>query len=176
MKQKRASQVADRGESGDAYTFVALDADTKLVPCFRVGRRTWPDSDAFIRDLRSRVNGRVQITTDAFAAYYPAIREAFSGRVDYGTSNQSIRVGIEHGTRALLASEPDRIRNGGTYRKSRRSEYLEKFCRAPESIGADGMPTIHAPDQRIQQEAREPQSIGCAALRTLQFCAPASYT
>jgi hypothetical protein len=37
MKQKRASQLADRGEFGDAYTFVALDADTKLVPCFHVG-------------------------------------------------------------------------------------------------------------------------------------------
>src|SRR5271170_3000998 len=36
MKQKRASQLADRGEFGDAYTFVALDADTKLVPCFHV--------------------------------------------------------------------------------------------------------------------------------------------
>jgi IS1 family transposase len=85
MKQKRASQLADRGEFGDAYTFVALDADTKLVPCFRVGRRTWPDTDAFIRDLRARVVGRVQITTNAFAAYYPAIREAFAGRVDYAT-------------------------------------------------------------------------------------------
>jgi hypothetical protein len=40
MKQKRASQLADRGEFGDAYTFVALDADSKLVPCFHVGRRT----------------------------------------------------------------------------------------------------------------------------------------
>jgi hypothetical protein len=38
MTQKRASQLADRGEFGDAYTFVALDADTKLVPCFHVGR------------------------------------------------------------------------------------------------------------------------------------------
>jgi IS1 family transposase len=85
MKQKRASKLADRGEFGDAYTFVALDADTKLVPCFRVGRRTWPDTDAFIRDLRSRVVGRVQITTDAFAAYYPAIRDAFEGRVDYAS-------------------------------------------------------------------------------------------
>jgi hypothetical protein len=138
MKQKRASQLADRGEFGDSYTFVALDADTKLVPCFRVGRRTWPDTDASIRDLRSRVNGRVQITTDAFAAYYPAIREAFSGRVDYAAPNQSFRVGIEHRARALLASDSDRIRNGGTYRKPRRSAYLDKFCRAPESIGADG--------------------------------------
>lgn len=85
MKQKRASQLADRGEYGDAYTFVALDADTKLVPCFHVGRRTWPDTEAFITDLRSRLVCRPQITTDAFQAYYPAIKEAFEGKVDYAT-------------------------------------------------------------------------------------------
>src|SRR5271168_2338607 len=65
MKQKRASQLAHRGEFGDAYTFVAIDADTKLVPCFHVGRRTWADTEMFINDLRERVAGRVQITTDA---------------------------------------------------------------------------------------------------------------
>lgn len=83
MKQKRASQLADRGEFGDAYTFVAIDADTKLVPCFHVGRRTWNDTPIFIDDLRSRIVNRPQITTDAFAAYYGAIRRAFDNQVDY---------------------------------------------------------------------------------------------
>jgi IS1 family transposase len=85
MKQKPAAQLPERGEFGDAYTFVALDADTKLVPCFHVGRRTWADTEMFINDLRERVTGRVQITTDAFAAYYPAIRAAFDGKVDYAS-------------------------------------------------------------------------------------------
>jgi hypothetical protein len=83
MKQKRASLLAERGDFGDAYTFVALDADTKLVPCFHVGRRTWTDTAIFIDDLRSRVVGRCQITTDAFPAYYGAIRRAFDSQVDY---------------------------------------------------------------------------------------------
>jgi IS1 family transposase len=85
MKQKRAAQLPERGEFGDAYTFVALDADTKLVPCFHVGRRTWPDTETFISDLRSRLACRPQITTDAFQAYYPAIKESFEGKVDYAT-------------------------------------------------------------------------------------------
>ena len=50
MKQKRAAQLPERGEFGDAYTFVALDADTKLVPCFHVGRRTAADTTIFIDD------------------------------------------------------------------------------------------------------------------------------
>jgi IS1 family transposase len=83
MKQKRASQLPVRGEFGDAYTFVALDADTKLVPCFHVGRRTWNDTAIFIDDLRSRIVNRPQITTDAFAAYYGSIRRAFDSEVDY---------------------------------------------------------------------------------------------
>jgi hypothetical protein len=58
MKQKRAASLPQRGEYGDAYTFVALDPDTKLVPCFHVGRRTAPDTAIFINDLRSRIVGR----------------------------------------------------------------------------------------------------------------------
>jgi IS1 family transposase len=87
MKQKLAAQLPERGEYGDAYTFVALDADTKLVPCFHVGRRTWRETETFILNLRSRLTDdcRPQITTDAFAAYYPAIKAAFGGRVDYAT-------------------------------------------------------------------------------------------
>ena len=83
MKQKRASQFAERGEFGDAYTFVAIYADTKLVPSFHVGRRTWNDTAIFIDDLRARVVNRPQITTDAFAAYYVSILRAFYSQVDY---------------------------------------------------------------------------------------------
>jgi len=83
MKQKRAAQLPERGEFGDAYTFVALDADTKLVPCFHVGRRTAADTAVFINDLRNRVINRPQITTDAFIPYYDAIMNAFGNRCDY---------------------------------------------------------------------------------------------
>jgi hypothetical protein len=83
MKQKRAAQLPERGEFGDAYTFVALDADTKLVPCFHVGRRTAADTAIFINDLRDRVINRPQITTDAFIPYYDAIMAAFGNRCDY---------------------------------------------------------------------------------------------
>jgi IS1 family transposase len=83
MKQKRAAQLPERGEFGDAYTFVALDADTKLVPCFHVGRRTWNDTVRFINDLRTRIVNRPQITTDAFQPYYNAIMQAFGNNCDY---------------------------------------------------------------------------------------------
>jgi IS1 family transposase len=83
MKQKRAAMLAERGEFGDAYTFVALDADTKLVPSYLVGRRTWNDTQAFINDLHGRIVGHPQITTDMFKPYYGTIMQAFGNTIDY---------------------------------------------------------------------------------------------
>src|SRR6266851_771420 len=54
MKQKQASAHPERhGQIGDFYTFVALDAETKLVPCFRVGKRTWNETNAFSKKLEN---------------------------------------------------------------------------------------------------------------------------
>jgi len=84
MKQKRAGQYPERRqEVGDFYCFIALDAETKLVPCYRVGKRTWSECDSFIQDLRSRLARRVQISTDAFQGYYGSIARAFDRAVDY---------------------------------------------------------------------------------------------
>ena len=83
-KQKWAAQFPERrNEIGDFYCFIALDAETKLVPCYRVGKRTWSECDAFVQDLRSRLARRVQITSDAFRPYYGSIARAFDRAVDY---------------------------------------------------------------------------------------------
>lgn len=69
---------------GDVYTWVAIDADTKLVPCWNVGRRDAQSGIAFIKDLSERLARRVQISTDGFKVYLTAIEEAFGCEVDYG--------------------------------------------------------------------------------------------
>ena len=69
---------------GDIYTWVALDADTKLVPCWNVGRRDAVSGEAFIKDLASRLAHRVQLSTDGFRAYLTAVEEAFGSDIDYG--------------------------------------------------------------------------------------------
>jgi hypothetical protein len=64
MKQGQAAAHPERrAQIGEFYTFVALDAETKLVPCFRVGKRTWNETDAFIGDLKSRLTTRIQLTS-----------------------------------------------------------------------------------------------------------------
>ena len=72
-------------EYGDVWTWVALDADTKLVPTWHVGGRTAGDADAFIGDLKKRLVKRPQISADALRAYESAIEEHFGTEVDYGS-------------------------------------------------------------------------------------------
>jgi IS1 family transposase len=74
-----------RGEFGygDVWTWTAIDADTKLVPSWLVGMHDMADARAFIFDLRSRITGRVQITTDAMHHYPAVIEKAFGSDVDY---------------------------------------------------------------------------------------------
>jgi IS1 family transposase/lambda repressor-like predicted transcriptional regulator len=68
---------------GDVWTWIALDADSKLAINWLVGLRTGKYAEAFMGDLASRLAGRVQLTTDGHGAYVNAIEKAFGGLVDY---------------------------------------------------------------------------------------------
>ena len=68
---------------GDVYTWTAIDADTKLVPCWLVGERNSSDAAAFIEDLAGRLRNRVQLTTDGHKPYLEAVEGAFGADVDY---------------------------------------------------------------------------------------------
>ena len=74
-----------RGEFGygDIYTWTAICADTKIVPSFLVGRRGAEYAHVFIKDLKSRLKNRVQLTTDGHKVYLDAVEEAFGGDIDY---------------------------------------------------------------------------------------------
>ena len=74
----------DPRQLGDQYTFVALDPETKIVPAYRVGKRDLPTATAFITDLSERLANRVQLSSDALAAYVEATERAFGANVDYG--------------------------------------------------------------------------------------------
>jgi len=68
---------------GDVWTWTAIDADTKLVPCWLVGLRDASYAYPFMNDLKSRLANRVQITTDGHKVYLWAIEDAFGSEVDY---------------------------------------------------------------------------------------------
>jgi len=69
---------------GDLWTWVVMDADTKLAISYLVGQRETGEATVFMRDLVSRLAGRVQLTTDGFPGYLKAVEEAFGWNgVDY---------------------------------------------------------------------------------------------
>jgi IS1 family transposase len=68
---------------GDVWTWMGLDADTKLCVSYLVGGRSADWAIDFMKDAASRIRGRVQITTDGHKAYLEAVEEAFGADVDY---------------------------------------------------------------------------------------------
>jgi IS1 family transposase len=68
---------------GDVWTWVAIDADTKLVPSFMVGNRDAQSAKIFIDDLKDRLANRVQLTTDGLRVYLEAVEGAFGADIDY---------------------------------------------------------------------------------------------
>jgi IS1 family transposase len=72
-KQRQAVRVGD----GDIWTFTAIDAETKLMITWLVGPRSVENATAFMKDLRSRLTLKIQLTTDGHAMYETAVRAAF---------------------------------------------------------------------------------------------------
>jgi IS1 family transposase len=83
-KQKQVVEGDDHSRLGDQWTFVALDADTKLVPTYRVGKRDLPTATAFLTDLSERLALRIQLSSDGLEAYVEATETAFGADLDYG--------------------------------------------------------------------------------------------
>lgn len=83
QKKKRHVREGDSPEVGDAWVYVAIDADTKLVPAFHVGKRHLADTRTFLWDLYARIEGRTQITTDGLHHYTASIPDTFGLDVDF---------------------------------------------------------------------------------------------
>jgi IS1 family transposase len=76
-------------ERGDFYTFLALDARTKLIVSHHTGKRDYENTDTFVADVASRITGRVQITTDGWRAYPDTIRHYLLERLDYAVMQKN---------------------------------------------------------------------------------------
>lgn len=127
MKEKNVPSER-KGEYGygDVYTWTALDADTKLMLSFLVGKRDADCADAFIADLRERVNGRVQLTTDGHKAYLTAIEKEFGMSADYamlvkiyGAPQDNVRryspAGFVGAEKTIISGNPDMAKVSTSY-------------------------------------------------------------
>lgn len=84
---------------GDVWTWVGIDADTKLVVSYLVGGRGADWAMDFMKDAESRIRGRVQITTDGHKAYLVAVEEAVGVDVDYAQLQKIYGASLENETR-----------------------------------------------------------------------------
>lgn len=83
VKEARLAPRHNHATMGDQYVFVAMDAETKLIPTFRIGKRNAENAYHLMRDLQERLATRVQLTTDGFRPYINAVEDSFGVGVDY---------------------------------------------------------------------------------------------
>ena len=81
-KNVATAKAAPEG-AGDCWTWTAIDADSKLMVAWSVGDRDANYANAFMLDVASRLNTRVQLTTDGHAPYLEAVEGAFGADIDF---------------------------------------------------------------------------------------------
>jgi len=88
-KQKNVADAKAAPEgAGDAWTWTALDADSKLIVSYFVGGRDGDCAAWFIDNLATRLANRIQLTLDGHKAYLDAVEGAFGADVDYAMLNK----------------------------------------------------------------------------------------
>ena len=114
---------------GDVWTFTALDADTKLIPSWYIGRRDIACATDFMKDLAIRLKNRVQLTTDGHKMYLEAVEDAFGSEIDfsqlikiYGNSEESQK---RYSPAQCIGTEKIKI-NGNPKEESISTSYVER--------------------------------------------------
>ncbi len=83
-KQKNVTEAKmEAGICGDVWTYTAIEAQTKLVISWMVGRRDAGCATEFLQDVASRLSNRVQLTTDGHKMYLTAVPDSFGEAIDY---------------------------------------------------------------------------------------------
>ncbi len=94
---------------GDQYTYIALGASSRAIISFRTGKRSPETTDVFIQDLRQRVIGSPEITTDGYHPYKSAIRDAFGSGVSHGVLTKTYSVTHLNVTEASRRYSPAQV-------------------------------------------------------------------
>jgi IS1 family transposase len=130
-KHQARLDEADPPEYGDTYTWLAVDAAAKLIPSWRVSKRGADDCVAFAADLRARVVGAPQLSTDGYRPYVEAVEATFGAQVHYaqviktywndeasGASREEVRYGrgrVKRCIKRALIGRPDLERANTSY-------------------------------------------------------------
>lgn len=132
-KKQRNVKTDDPAELGDAWVFVSIDAETKLIPSYTVGKRNRETTYQFLADLRSRIaeEHRFQLTTDGFHFYRRGVEDVFAGQTDFA---QIIKIYGDHGQHdaagryspAPMTQTIIKIRDGRPDRRHVSTSFIER--------------------------------------------------
>ncbi len=130
-KKQRQVRKDDSEELGDAWVFVAIDAETKLIPAFTVGKRSAATTNAFVGDLAHRLANRVQLTTDGFRFYIDAVEKHFGADVDFGQIVKLYGDYGQHDTAARYSPSPiveviSKVRQGNPNPEHMSTSHVER--------------------------------------------------
>ena len=168
-KQKNVptAKAAPEG-AGDIWTWVGLDADTKLVASWYVGARDSGAAMTFIDDLAPRLASRVQLTSDGHKPYLEAIEGAFGADIDYAMLVKVYGAAPEGQRRyspAICTRGAQASRRGQPRPKT--CEHV--VCGAPEFKYPHGKPAHDAADERIFKEGQKSRTHDGCLFHALQF-------
>jgi transposase-like protein/IS1 family transposase len=79
----KKEEEKNNAQIGDAYTFVAIEAKSKLVVCYALGRRDFETAKKFTDKLQKVASSRFQLTTDGLRAYLDAVEQTFGIDIDF---------------------------------------------------------------------------------------------
>ena len=97
---------------GDAYTFVGIERNTKLILAWHLGQRDMPDTEVFTEKLNRATSGHFQLSTDGWVGYPGAVSYSLGTRVDFA---QLIKV---YAGRSGRRAKVFPVRNCGDYNET----------------------------------------------------------
>lgn len=168
-KERRVKSDEDQN-LGDAYVFVAIERNTKLVLNIALRKRDQLTTNSFIEQLRDTIapGTSFQITTDGFAPLQNLDPGHLWPLRRLCNAHQGV-LRAEWRRSPLQPVRSSRRAGGPSLRQSRSRPYLYFNRGALQSQPSHGMPTLYPLDERLQQEMEEPLGRYCALVHVLQL-------
>ena len=155
-----ASMKAPIDGAGDTWTWTAIEADTKLIVSHFVGGRDGECAKWFIDDMASRIANRVQLTSDGHKAYLEAVEGAFGADIDYAMLVKLYGNAPESAKGRYSPADCTGIKKTQIEGKPDMAHVSTSYVERSEPHHADAQSPLHAADQCLLQEVREPRAHG----------------
>ena len=105
-KEKNVLNPEKNDGQGDAWTWIGMDSDSKLVISWLVGERDADTAAHFVEDIALRLNNKIQLTTDGLRAYVEAVEGAFGNNIDYAQLVKMYSSGVEKNNERKYSPSP----------------------------------------------------------------------